>query len=48
MNWVVSSLVPRPHPKNREMGLVLLANLPMCAESVRYATITCLTVDESR
>ena len=33
-----SSLVPRPHPKNRERGLVSLANFPVCAESAYYAT----------
>ena len=33
-----TSLVPRPHPKNRERGLVSLANFPVCAESAYYAT----------
>ena len=36
------SLVPRPHPKNRERGLVTLANYLVCAESALYVTITCL------
>ena len=38
-----SSFVPRPHPKNRERGLVTLANFPVCAESAYYVTISCLT-----
>ena len=44
-------LMPRPHlasspgptPKNRERGLVSLANFPVSAASACYATITCLT-----
>ena len=35
---ITSSLVPRPHPKNRERGLVSLANFPVCAESAYYTT----------
>ena len=41
--YAQSSLVPRPHPKNRERGLVSLANFPVCAESAYYVTITYLT-----
>ena len=37
-----TSLVPRPHPKNQERGLVTLANYLICAESAYYVTITCL------
>ena len=33
-----TSLVPRPHAKNRESGLVSLAKIPLCAESAYYAT----------
>ena len=31
-------LVPRPHPKNWERGLVTLASFPVCAESAYYRT----------
>ena len=37
------TLVPKPHSKNQERSLVLLANFHICAESACYATITCLT-----
>ena len=37
-NRSLITLVPRPHPKNRERGLVSLAKIPICAESAYYAT----------
>ena len=37
-----TSLVPRPHQKNQERGLVTLANYLICAESAYYVTIMCL------
>ena len=36
--WAPTSLIPRPHPKNRERGLVSIAKIPICAESAHYAT----------
>ena len=30
------TLVPRPHSKNQERGLVSLVNFPICAESACY------------
>ena len=32
------SLVPRPHPKNRERGLVSLAKISVCAKSAYCTT----------